>query len=53
MVLNTGEGNGGRGSDGLLLPLMVVAGVRSPNLVVTAEDLVLQFQDDRVALIFL
>lgn len=31
--------------------MAVVAGVRGPNLVVTAEDLVLQFQDDKVLLV--
>lgn len=36
-----GEGRGGRGSDGLLFLLMVVAGVCGPILVVTTEDLVL------------
>lgn len=42
---------GGRGSDGWLLHVTVVAGVLGPNLVVTAEDLVVQFQDDRVSLL--
>lgn len=42
---------GERGSDGWLLHVTVVAGVCGPTLVVTAEDLVLQFQDDKVSLI--
>lgn len=37
-----GKGRGGRGSDGLLFLLMVVAGVCGPIPVVTTEDLVLR-----------
>ena len=48
-MLNTGR-RGGEGGllDGLLFLLMVGVGVCSPILVVTAEDLVFQAQNDRL-----